>query len=75
MRALREIRKYQKTTELLLPKKSFQRLVREIMQDIGKGDMRFKAAALDALQEITENVIITELDRKLIRSIADIRLD
>ena len=37
--------------------------------------MRFKAAALDALQEITENVIITELDRKLIRSIADIRLD
>lgn len=75
MKALREIRKYQKTTELLLPKKSFQRLVREIMQDIGKGDMRFKAAALDALQEITENVIITELDRKLIRSIADIRLD
>ncbi|KAI3686680.1 hypothetical protein L1987_80363 [Smallanthus sonchifolius] len=31
--ALREIRKYQKTTELLIRKSPFQRLVREIAQD------------------------------------------
>merc|ERR1711959_337061 len=32
--ALREIRKYQKSTELLLRKGPFQRLVREIAQDV-----------------------------------------
>ena len=31
--ALREIRRYQKSTELLLRKRPFQRLVREIAQD------------------------------------------
>ena len=31
--ALREIRKYQKSTELLIRKLPFQRLVREIAQD------------------------------------------
>lgn len=31
--ALREIRKYQKTTELLIRKLPFQRLVREVSQD------------------------------------------
>jgi len=32
--ALREIRRYQKGTELLIRKKPFQRLVREIMEDL-----------------------------------------
>jgi histone H3 len=35
--ALREIRKYQKSTELLLRKLPFQRLVREIAQDYKTG--------------------------------------
>ncbi len=39
--ALREIRKYQKSTELLIRKLPFQRLVREIAQVRGRG----KAAA------------------------------
>ena len=38
--ALREIRKYQKSTELLIRKLPFQRLVREIAQDF-KTDLRF----------------------------------
>jgi histone H3 len=38
--ALREIRKYQKSTELLVRKLPFQRLVREIAQDY-KADLRF----------------------------------
>jgi hypothetical protein len=38
--ALREIRKYQKSTDLLLRKLPFQRLVREIAQEF-KADLRF----------------------------------
>ena len=47
--ALREIRRYQKSTELLIRKIPFQRLVREIAQDF-KQDLRFQAIALEALQ-------------------------
>jgi histone H3 len=38
--ALREIRKFQKSTELLIRKLPFQRLVREIAQEY-KSDLRF----------------------------------
>ena len=48
--ALREIRRYQKSTELLIRKLPFQRLVREIAQDF-KIQMKFKTAAIGALQE------------------------
>lgn len=50
--AMQEIRKYQKTTELLIPKLSFQRLVREVCQEF-KSDFRFQAGALSALQVLT----------------------
>ncbi|KAL2540506.1 histone H3.2 [Abeliophyllum distichum] len=46
--ALREIRKYQKSTELLIRKLPFQRLVREIAQDF-KTDLRFQSSAVAAL--------------------------
>jgi histone H3 len=51
--ALREIRKYQKSTELLVRKEPFQRLVREIAQHM-HADLRFQASALLALQEASE---------------------
>ncbi|EGT32673.1 hypothetical protein CAEBREN_21930 [Caenorhabditis brenneri] len=51
--ALREIRRYQKSTELLIRKLPFQRLVREIAQDI-KTDCRFQFSAVMALQEASE---------------------
>lgn len=51
--ALREIRKYQKTTDLQLRKLPFQRLVREIAQDF-KNDLRFQSTAILALQEAAE---------------------
>ena len=51
--ALREIKKYQKSTDLLLPRAPFQRLVRNICQDIDS-DLRFQAQALLALQESAE---------------------
>src|SRR3989440_13033602 len=49
--ALREIRRYQKSTELLIRKLPFQRLVREIAQDF-KSDLRFQSSAIGALQEV-----------------------
>jgi histone H3 len=56
--ALREIRKYQKSTDLLLRKLPFQRLVREIAQDF-KNDLRFQCAALLALQEAAEAYLVS----------------
>ena len=48
--ALREIRKYQKNTQLLIRRLPFQRLVREIAQDF-KQELRFQSTAILALQE------------------------
>jgi histone H3 len=56
-RALMMIRKYQKSTELLLRKLPFIRLIREIAQDF-KGDLRFNSNALAALQEASEHYMI-----------------
>ena len=55
--ALREIRKYQKTTDLLIRKLPFQRLVREIAQDF-KADLRFQSLAIAALQEASEAYLV-----------------
>lgn len=54
--ALREIRKYQKSANLLIPKLPFQRLSREIAQSFN-ADLRFQATALAALQEAAEAYI------------------
>ena len=56
--ALREIRKYQKSTELLIRKLPFQRLVREIAQDF-KNDLRFQSSAVMALQEAAEAYLVS----------------
>ena len=55
--ALREIRRYQKSTDLLIMKLPFQRLVREIAQDL-RADLRFQASALWALQESAEAYLV-----------------
>ncbi len=55
--ALREIRKYQKSTELLLRKLPFQRLVREIAQDLNP-KIRFQSSSILALQEASEAFIV-----------------
>jgi histone H3 len=55
--ALREIRRYQKTFELLIGKANFQRLCREIAQDF-KSDLRWTKEALLALQEATEAYLV-----------------
>ncbi|KAF9057337.1 histone H3 [Panaeolus papilionaceus] len=54
---MREIRKYQRSTDLLIPKLPFQRLVREIAYEY-KDDVRFQSSALLALQEAVEAYLV-----------------
>ena len=51
--ALRQIKKYQKSTDLLMRKAPFQRLVRELATG-HKDGLRWQASAVAALQEATE---------------------
>ena len=60
--ALRQIRKYQKFTELLIRKLPFQRLVREVALNIKPG-LRFQSTAVLALQEASEAFLVTMFDK------------
>lgn len=55
--ALRQIRKYQKSTDLLIRKMPFQRLVREIAHEFNS-ELRFQATALLAIQEAAEAYLV-----------------
>ena len=66
--ALREIRRYQKSTELLVRKLPFQRLVREIAQEF-KPDLRFQSTAVLALQEATEAYLVGLFEDTNLRAI------
>ena len=59
--ALKEIRKFQRNTNLLIGKIIFQRLVREISQNFAP-ELRFQPTALLALQEATESYIVSLFD-------------
>lgn len=58
----KQIRYYQKQTEILIPKASFARVVREILQDLRSRQeyFKFQMTALQALQEASE-MYLTEL--------------
>uniref|UniRef100_A0A0G4FAZ6 Core Histone H2A/H2B/H3 domain-containing protein n=1 Tax=Chromera velia CCMP2878 TaxID=1169474 RepID=A0A0G4FAZ6_9ALVE len=59
--ALREIRKYQKSTELLIPRLSFARVVREGTQTVPKAhghDLRYTPEALECLQTAAEAFLV-----------------
>ncbi|KAI9640328.1 histone H3.1 [Ciborinia camelliae] len=66
--ALREIRRLQKTTELLLKRAPFTRLVRELAMDKGQNrniELRWKSDALAAIQEAAEAFLITHFEMLL----------
>lgn len=63
--ALREIRRYQRMHELLIPKAPFARLVREIMLDETNGGYRIQKSALEALQEASEAYIVKMMESML----------
>ncbi|CAN9118105.1 unnamed protein product [Alternaria alternata] len=56
--ALREIRRYQRGTELLILKLPFARLVREI-SNIESSGTRWAASAINAMQEVAETYLIS----------------
>ena len=68
MVALREIRRYQESTECLIKRSPFQKIIREISQEYrvcpdGPGtpsiQVRFQSTAIAALQEAAENIIVS----------------
>ena len=57
IKALKEIRQYQTSTDLLIRRLSFQRVVREITQSI-RTESRFQSSAIMALQEAGEAFLV-----------------
>ncbi|KAG8191780.1 hypothetical protein JTE90_026815 [Oedothorax gibbosus] len=57
-RALQEIRKYQKSTALLIPKAPMARCIREIVVENGHADFRFQVSALECIHEAAEAYIV-----------------
>ena len=55
--ALREIKRYQKSNDLLLPRAPFMRLVKAITEETDH-QLRFQSQAIQALQEATEAYIV-----------------
>ena len=55
--ALREIRRYQKSTDLLIRKLPFQRVVKELAHE-HKDYLRFQSSAMLALQEAAEAYLV-----------------
>ena len=61
--ALRQIRKYQKSTELLIRKLPFQRLVKEVVRELfPTANYRFQSTAVLALQEASESFLVSMFD-------------
>eukprot|EP00767_Chilomastix_cuspidata_P003492 gnl/Chilomastix_cuspidata/361.p1 GENE.gnl/Chilomastix_cuspidata/361~~gnl/Chilomastix_cuspidata/361.p1 ORF type:complete len:159 (+),score=67.53 gnl/Chilomastix_cuspidata/361:58-477(+) len=60
--ALKQIRDYQKSTQLLMRKLPFQRLVRDISSQLKVDDVRFQAQAIAALQEAAEAFVVNLME-------------
>jgi hypothetical protein len=56
--ALREIRRYQKNTELLIKKRPFSHLVREVLLEVSRNDHKVGRDAMLALQVIGNDLCI-----------------
>ena len=75
--AIKEIRRYQQNGNLLIPKQSFKKLVRDSVQDFKK-DIRFARDAILALQEACEDYLVQVLHdlhaKRLTITVEDINL-
>lgn len=63
--ALREIRRFQKSTDLLMPRLPFHKLVREVAQEMNQdksSKMQFQLGALVSVQEATEHLLMQYLE-------------
>lgn len=68
-RALREIKAFQRSTSLLIPKSPFCRLVREIIEQFSYEHLRIQSSALEALQEATEMYLVQFFEDSMLCSI------
>ena len=62
LKALQEIKKYQSSTELLIWRLPFQRVVKEIIQNI-REDLQLQSMVIMALQEAGETFLIGLLEQ------------
>ena len=62
LRALKEIRKYQSGTKLLIRRLPFQRVIKEIVQRM-RGDLWLQSTAMMALQEAGETFLVGLLEQ------------
>jgi histone H3/H4 len=68
-KALMDIRKYQKSTALLIPKLPFSRLIREICHKTVTADFKFQVLAIEALQEAAEAFLVHLFEDSLLCAI------
>ncbi|KDR06480.1 Histone H3-like centromeric protein A [Zootermopsis nevadensis] len=69
VRALMEIRKFQKSTHLLIPKLAFARVVKEIIMAFIPENYRIQALALEALQEAAEMYMVQYFEDAMLCSV------
>ena len=62
LKALKEIKKYQSNTEMLIRRLPFQRVVKEIIQKV-QNDVRLQSTAMLALQEAGEMFLVGLLEQ------------
>merc|ERR1719508_172031 len=70
--ALKEIRRYQKSCDLLIPKLPFSRLIRDVTQTMlgsSMPDIRFQSSAILALQEAAEAYLVTLFEDTMLLAI------
>lgn len=68
VKALLEIRKYQKSVEPLIKKLPFQRLVKQLSDQVEKGK-RWQSSAVQALQEAAEAALVDLFERTVLCAI------
>jgi len=56
-KSIQEIKKYQMSSDLIIPKKSFRRVVKNIAKEYGE-TIKFSRLGIEALQEATEEFIV-----------------
>ncbi|PAV89882.1 hypothetical protein WR25_12153 [Diploscapter pachys] len=66
--ALREIRKFQKTSDLIIPRAPFYKVVRDITTKFGT-DLRFQGLALECLHEAAEHYLVGLFEEVNLRAI------
>uniref|UniRef100_A0A0N5C6P1 Histone domain-containing protein n=1 Tax=Strongyloides papillosus TaxID=174720 RepID=A0A0N5C6P1_STREA len=58
VKALREIKEYQSSTKLLVPRAPMVRCIREVLQAGGHRDFRITSGAVDAIREAVESYLV-----------------